>query len=245
MNDTARDDPDHRYVTDWFWPIDRLAQAVGISAGDLADLIDAGCGPGVIYAFSDRHGWWSALDGHLDGYAGPPPEEAERWFAPAAVWGFRRAVLARRRGVSPRDAARQNQAAFVEDFLSALRHFPEARHGFADCFDRTGSIMDTVARAQAAQEWTAWIKGGYAVCLRIFTGETCVRKESLGAWLKAHIADPEGTPMTAGQALSMCENLAQLMLPFAPWQRPGCTPGLTIDRLVSDLRLGAELPFRR
>jgi len=245
MNDTVLHDPDLRYVTDWFWPIDRLAQAVGISVSELADLIDAGCGPGAIYAFSSRYGWWSALDGHVDGYDGPPPAEAERWFAPATAWGFCRAVLARRQGASLAEAARENQAVFVEDFVSALRRFPEARRGFADCFDRTGGIGDTVARAQAAQEWAAWIEGGYAVCLRIFTGETCVRKESLGAWLKAHIADPEGNPMTADQALSMSENLAQLMLPFAPWQRPRCTPGLTIDRLVSDLRLGAELPFRR
>lgn len=244
MNDTARDDPNHHYVTDWFWPIDRLAQAVGISAGDLNELIEAGCGPGAIYAFSS-YGWWSALDGHVDGHVAPPPAEAERWFAPASVWGFRRAVLTRRQGASLEEAAHRNQAVFVEEFVSTLQRFPEARHGFADCFDRNGSIIDAVARAQAAQEWAAWIKGGYAVCLRIFTGETCVRKESLGGWLKAHIANPERHPMTADEILSMCENLAQLMLPFAPWQRPRCTPGLTIDRLVSDLELGAELPFRR
>ena len=133
---------------------------------------------------------------------------------------------------------------FVEEFVSALEWLPEARHGFADCFDGNGGISDAAARARTACEWAAWIEGGYAVCLRIFTGETCVRKESLGAWLKAHIADPEGHPMTADAVLSMCERLAQLMLPFAPWQRPRCTPGVTIDRLLAELRLGAELPFR-
>jgi hypothetical protein len=243
MDDTSQQDPNHRYVTDWFWPFDQLARAVGISAHELSDLIDAGCGPGAIYAFSNRHGWWSALDGHVDGHDGPPPMEAGRWFAPAAVWGFRRAVLARRQGASLEEAARRNQALFVDEFIGALERFPEARHGFADCFDRNG-LIDAVARARAADEWSAWIKGGYAVCLRIFTGETCVRKESLGAWLKAHIADPECHPMTAEEILSVCERLAQLMLPFAPWQRPRCTPGVTIDWLLADLGLGEELPFR-
>ncbi|MEP7007731.1 MAG: DUF6058 family natural product biosynthesis protein [Sphingomonas bacterium] len=243
MHDISRQDPNYRYVTEWFWPSDRLARAVGISASDLNDLIEAGCGPGTIYAFSSRYGWWSALAGHVDGYEGSPPPEAERWFAPAAVWGFRRAVLARRRGASLEEAARQNAALFAEEFIEALERLPEARFGFADCFGPHG-LVDTVARARAAEEWAAWIEGGYAVCLRIFTGETCVRKESLGAWLKAHIADSERHQLTAEAALSICEKLAQLMLPFAPWQRPHGTPGVTIDRLVADLGLGVELPFR-
>jgi hypothetical protein len=244
MNDTAWQDPNRRYVTDWFWPFDRLAQAVGLSTSDLNDLVDAGCGPGAIYAFSSRYRWWSALAGHVDGHEGPPPLEAERWFAPAAAWGFRRAILARRLGASLEEAAGLNAALFTEEFIDALERLPEARFGFADCFDENG-IIEAVARARAAEEWAAWIGGGYAVCLRIFTGETCVRKESLGAWLKAHMANPESHPLTAEAALSICERLAQLMLPFAPWQRPLGTPGVTIDRLIADLRLGAELPFRR
>jgi len=243
MHDISRQDPNYRYVTDWFWPFDRLARAVGASAADLDDLIEAGCGPGAIYAFSSRYGWWSALAGHVDGYEGPPPPEAERWFAPAAAWGFRRAILAQRRGASLEEAARENAALFTEEFIEALQRLPEARFGFADCFGPQG-LVDTIARTRAAEEWAAWIEGGYAVCLRIFTGETCVRKESLGAWLKAHIVSPESHPMTANEVLSMCERLAQLMLPFAPWQRPHGTPGVTIDRLIADLRLGAELPFR-
>jgi len=243
MNQISRPDPNRRYVTDWFWPFDRLAQAAGTSTDALNDLIVAGSGPGAIYAYSSRYGWWSALAGHVDGKGGPPPPEAERWFAPAAVWGFRRAILARRRGASLEEAARQNAALFTQEFIQALECLPEARFGFADCFDGNG-VIDTAARARAAEEWAAWISGGYAVCLRIFTGETCVRKESLGAWLKAHIANPEGYALTADVALSLCEKLAQLMLPFAPWERPCGTPGVTIDRLIADLRLGVELPFR-
>ena len=243
MLDISRQDPNYRYITEWFWPFEKLAQAVGISASDLGELIGAGCGPGAIYAFSGRYGWWSALAGHVDGHDGPPPSDAERWFAPAAVWGLRRATLARRRGASLEEAARQNAALFTEEFIEALERLPEARFGFADCFDANG-IIDTIARARAVEEWAAWVGGGYAVCLRIFTGETCVRKESLGAWLKAHIADPESHPLTAEALLSICERLAQLMLPFAPWQRPLGTPGVTIDRLIADLGLGAELPFR-
>ena len=243
-NDIAasRLDMDRHYVSSWFRDAATLAKAVGVATADLGEMTAAGCAPGTIYAFSKEHGWWSALAGHRGGHDGQPPPDAERWFAPAAVWWLRRAVLARREGASFETAARRNQAVFENEFVAALAQLPEARIAFADCFDANGAIA-AAASKRAAQEWADWIKGGYAVCLRIFTGETCVRKEALAALLKCHIADPQSCPMTAAEALSACERLAHLMLPFAPWQRPHCTPGVTIDRLLADLDLGREFPF--
>ncbi|GAA0314499.1 hypothetical protein GCM10009087_26140 [Sphingomonas oligophenolica] len=242
MGNDITTDLDRRYVSDWFWDLEMLAKAVGVATAELGEMIGAGCAPGAIYAFSREHGWWSALGGHRSGHAGPPPPGAECWFAPAAVWGLRRAVLARRQGASPEAAARLNQVLFEDEFVAALAQLPEARIAYADCFDASG-VVAAAAGAQAAREWADWIKGGYAVCLRIFTADTCVRKESLAALLKRHIADPQSCPMTAAEALAACESLAQLMLPFAPWQRPLGTPGVTIDRLLADLALGREFPF--
>lgn len=196
----------------------------------------------MIYAF-DRKGWWSALGGYRSGAVGRPSDDAERWYSPAAVWGLRRARLALRGGASIAEAAARNRAQFQADFIAALDAVPEAANAFRSCFGADGAVDHAAAEVQAGEEWSAWLKGGYAVCLRIFTGGTCVAKESLAATLKRHIADPASYPMDAGEILALCERLTQLMLPFSPWERPGCTPGVTIDRLLRALSLGCELPY--
>jgi hypothetical protein len=242
MSAAPGDDEIRAYVTRHFWPIGDLARASGASEQEVEALIAGACAPGTIYAF-DGKGWWSALGGYRSGAPGRPSDGAERWYSPAAVWGLRRARLALRGGVSIAEAARRNRAQFRADFTAALSAVPEAANAFPSCFDADGMVDRAAAGAQAVEEWAAWLKGGYAVCLRIFSGQTCVAKESLGATLKRHIADPAAQPMDHGDLLAMCERLAQLMLPFAPWERPVGTPGVTIDRLLRDLSLGGELPY--
>ena len=246
MNDEMKvgpsDDEIRAYVVRHFWPIETLALASGVSEQEAGALIAGACAPGVIYAF-DRKGWWSALGGYRSGAVGRPSDDAELWYSPAAVWGLRRARLALRGGVSIAEAAARNRVRFQTDFIAALDTVPEAASAFPSCFDAGGMVDRAAATAQAAEEWSAWLKGGYAVCLRIFSGQTCVAKEALGATLKRHIADPAAYPMDDGDILAMCERLAQLMLPFAPWERPLGTPGVTIDRLLRDLSLGGEVPY--
>jgi hypothetical protein len=246
MNDEMKvgpgDDEIRAYVARHFWPIETLALASGVSEQEAGALIAGACAPGVIYAF-DRKGWWSALGGYRSGAVGRPTDDAELWYSPAAAWGLRRARLARRGGASTADAAARNRARFQNDFVAALDAVPEAANAFRSCFGADGAVDRAATEAQAGEEWSAWLKGGYAVCLRIFTGGTCVAKESLAATLKRHIADPANHPLADDEILAMCERLAQLMLPFSPWERPGCTPGVTIDRLLRELSLGCELPY--
>ena len=92
----------------------------------------------------------------------------------------------------------------------------------------------------ATRCWASWIQGGYGVCLRVFTAESCVAKESLGAWLKAALAEAD---YDAAALLADAETLAGLVLPFAPWQRASGTPGRTIDRLLRERRLGDDRPY--
>ena len=128
---------------------------------------------------------------------------------------------------------------FADRFASALGHQRYARLAFATCF--SGDAVDLgAARAAARDEWASWIQGGYGVCLRIFTAETCIAKESLAAWLKAALAEPD---YDAAALLAEAETLAGLLLPFAPWQRPSGTPGRTIDRLLRKQNLGDERPY--
>jgi hypothetical protein len=128
---------------------------------------------------------------------------------------------------------------FADRFAVALGHQRYARLAFAACFSGDAIDSDT-ARTAARDEWASWIQGGYGVCLRIFTAETCVAKESLGAWLKAAVAEPD---YDAAALLADVEILAGLLLPFAPWQRPTGTPGRTIDRLLREQCLGNDRPY--
>lgn len=226
------DDDARRYVESWFWTLDDLAVAVGVTPARIEQLIAAECAPGPIYARS-ADGWWSAL-----GADGPPPA-GEHWYSPGAAWGLRRAELATRAGCSLSAAAAMLRDSFADRFAVALGHQRYACLAFASCF--SGDAVDPdAARATAWDEWASWIQGGYGVCLRIFTAETCVAKESLGAGLKAALAAPD---YDAAALLADAEALAGLLLPFAPWQRASGTPGRTIDRLLREQHLGNDRPY--
>jgi len=226
------DDDARRYVERWFWTLDDLAEAVGVTRARIEQLIAAGCAPGPIYA-RGGDGWWSAL-----GADGAAPV-GEHWYSPGAAWGLRQAELATRGGTSPATAAAMLRDSFADRFAVALGDQRYARFAFASCFK--GDAVDPDAtRATARDEWAAWIQGGYGVCLRIFTAETCAAKESLGAWLKAAVAQPD---YDAAALLADAEALAALLLPFAHWQRASGTPGRTIDRLLREQRLGDDRPY--
>lgn len=227
------DDQGNRlYVDRWFWTLDALADAVGVVPERVRQLIAAGCAPGPIYALG-RAGWWSAL-----GADGAAPD-GEHWYSPGAAWGLRRAELMTRGGGDPTVAAAALRDRFAAAFVEALGHQRYARMAFATCF--SGEAVDRdAAIAVAHDEWSAWLQGGYGVCLRVFTAETCVAKEALGAWLKRALAEP-GHDRDA--LLADAEALSGLILPFAPWQRAAGTPGRTIDRLLAEQRLGNDRPY--
>lgn len=231
------------YVEAHFWTLEALAEATGLEPRRVLELITAGIAPGPVYRRDPQRGWWSALAGWVDGGDGAPDDGAEAWFSPGAVWGLRSARLAEREGVPDAAIARRAAEAFGRTFAAALAAFEPARIAFPDCFDAEGHVERTAAETQAEMEWSSWLRGGYAVCLGAFTGETCVRKESLGALLKRHVADPDAWPMTPAEALEACAALAALMLPFAPWERPVGTPGRTIDALLTRHALGRERPY--
>lgn len=227
----AEDDA-RRYVERWFWTRDALAEAVGVTPARIEQLIAAECAPGPIYA-RGVNGWWSAL-----GADGAAPA-GEHWYSPGAAWGLRQAELATRGGSSPTAAAAMLRDSFADRFAVALGRQRYARRVFDSCF--SGDAIDSdAARAAAWDEWGSWIQGGYGVCLRVFTAETCVAKEALGAWLKAAVAEPD---CDAAALLADAEALAGLLLPFAPWERAAGTPGRTIDRLLRDQRLGDDRPY--
>lgn len=224
---------DRRYVEQHFWRMDELAEAVGATADLLEVLIAARCAPGPIYILG-KDGWWSALDGDRQ-----PLPNGPAWYSPGAAWGLRHALLAIRKGASHASAATLLEETFSHSFLEALIEAEGAELAFPNCFIR-GKLDVNSARRAAQEEWKSWLDGGYGVCLRVFTGHTCVAKETLGASLKAALACENYDPV---KSLLLAEALAGYILPFAPWQRPTGTPGRTIDRLLSDQALGRERPY--
>jgi len=229
------------YVRRWFIPFETLVRRSGGTASQVDALIAAGAAPGVIYAHGPDGVWWSPV-GTSSGVDSPePPAGCTGWYTPAALYWLRRGLLAIREGASPAEAAECNREAFVDQFVDALRAEPLASAYFSDAF-HDGKLDEASARRLGRNEWNDWRGGGYGVCLRSFTGASCVTKESLGRTIKVELAGDRRT-MTDFELLDLVERLGALMPPFAPYQRPTCTPGLTIDPLLELLHLGSEEPY--
>lgn len=224
------------YVRRYFWTIAQLAQSCAASETKILDLIASGCAPGPIYIEKPDEQWWTAL-----GSDAPYPGKGIAYYSRGAAWGLRRALLWQRDGATVEQCAARLQNQFVAGFIDQLSAMPIAREAFSTCYDDSGSVNTAIAQRIAIEEWQSWLGGGYGVCLHHFTPFTCVRKESLGFVMKAAMKD--STLMGADEFLSMAEELESLLLPFAPWQRPAGTPGLTIDRFLREQKLGSPMPY--
>lgn len=223
------------YAARWFIDGERLAAAAGCDAAELQDLIDAGAAPGPVYV-RQAAGWWSALGRH-----GPHDPDGERWYAADGAWWLRRAGLARRSGLATDAAAATNLAAFTAQFQRALAGEALAARAYPQVFEL--AVVDpAAAAAQARLEWDDWRGGAYGVCLRAFTGWTCAAKEILAFVLREHLEAPPGDArrLTDDVALDLAHRLSSLILPFSPQERPTGTPGLVIDRLLRENRLGVD-----
>ena len=225
------------YVARWFWRRDTLAAATGASKDMVSMLIEAGCAPGPTYARTPQGDYWSALDAARGKGAAQPPDGAAGWYSRSSAWDLRRAILSMRDGLKPAEAAAANRTHFAAAFVDALGQIDGARDAYPDCW--AGSAIDREAAVRAAErEWRAWLDGSFGVCLRIFTARTCIPKESLVIRIKRLL--PTAEP---GDLLDDAQALSQLILPFAPWERPHCSPGLTIDPLLEQAGLGGEIPY--
>jgi hypothetical protein len=228
------------YVRRWFVSFETLVRRSGGTAEQIEALIAAGAAPGPIYAQFPDGVWWSPIT--TRGEAGrTPPAGSTGWYTTGALYWLRRALLGVREGASPVEAAERNREAFLDQFVEALKVEPLASGSYPDAFP--GDEINLVsARKIGESEWESWRTGGFGVCLRSFTGTTCVTKESIGKKLKAELAGGERT-LSDFELIDLVERLASVMLPFAPFERPVCTPGCTIDPALELLKLGCEEPY--
>ena len=237
-------DVEQRYVERWFLSIDMVARAVGLTTSEALELTAAGCAPGPIYGFSQNTGWWSALAAYTGRAPSDPPAEARLWYSSGAVWWLRRAILNRRDGKSALEAATASGAFFKTGFEQHIAKTAFANFAYPDCF-KAGEIDMAAVEETSASEWDAWVRGAYGVCLRFFSAESCIRKEALAARIKAHMAAAPGDEYRLDEfsLLSLSEELAALVLPFAPWERADGTPGRAIDAPLTLMKLGGEFPY--
>lgn len=234
-------DPTLSYVSEWFLALETLIRRSGGTAAQVRQLLKSRAAPGIVYAQAADGSWWSALGSRTGKFAPAPPDDGTRWYAPAALYWIRRGLLALRTGITAQEAARRNKDHFERQFVNALAAEPLAPHAFPTAFAE-GRVDLNSARAIAATEWDSWRYGGYAVCLRSFTGTTCVQKEALGAFLRSQ-RQGEGDQASDDDVLDLVERLDLLLLPFAPFQRPTGTPGVAVDRVLAALLLGVAEPY--
>jgi hypothetical protein len=229
------------YVERWFVTKEALANQCGLSEQALDELLNAKAAPGVVYSRNVSGEWWSALAGYTGKSPSAPAAGGEDRYAPAAVYWLRRAVLIMRDGSSAEEAAAQNRKDFAAQFVDALESEPLAPTNYPDAFEN-GVVKIAMATSIANQEWDAWTSGAYAVCLRSFTGQSCVAKESLARFLRVN-AQAGGMSHPPIEVLDQIERLSIWLMPFAPFEREQGTPGLAIDMNLEHLKLGRENPY--
>ena len=229
------------YVRGWFVPFETLVRRSGGTTEQVESLVAAGAAPGAIYARRSDGSWWSTLGAFKGEDSAEPPTGSECWYTPGALYWLRRALLALRDGASPAEAAERNRNAFIDQFIEALKAEPLASANYAEAF-QGGKLNIDSARRMGVTEWDYWRTGAYAICLRSFTGAASVTKESVAKKIKAELAAHERT-MSDFELLDLVERLVSVMLPFAPSERPSCTPGVTVDRVMELLKLGHEEPY--
>jgi hypothetical protein len=232
------------YMNGWYYQKNAILAAAGIDDETHTHLIDAGYAPGIIYAYHPDHGWWSALAAYIGTDTAYPPSDSEHWYNPACIWWLRRAKLAlREKSTTPEQVVDDTKAAFCADFLAQLKAIPNSHIAYPECFKSDKALNHITVKQSAEKEWQAWTSGAYAVCLKDFTAEKCIQKETMGAILKRHFSGTGPAQLNDSDIIAMCQKLDALMMPFAPWERSSCTPGLTIDQALTTLKLGKVQPY--
>ena len=241
--DKAKHQSAMKYMETWFWSFETLAKASNLSADALNQMLQHGCAPGAIYAFDNDNGWWSALAAYTQKMPACPEANAQIWYSPAAVWWLRRSILLLKSGLNYDEAARANRKSFVQDFTALLPKVFAANLAYPSCFTEGDTVDKEAAITVANSEWDAWISGAYGVCMRDFTASTCMRKEANATLIRLHTEFPNEYNLSDIELIDLTQELASLITPFSPWERPVGTPGRTIDVVLDRFQLGDDYPY--
>jgi hypothetical protein len=221
-----------RYVSRFCTPASRLAEAAGVSESCLEQLSRAGALPAPTYRLYEE-GVLSPIAARGD-TTGAADED---WYGPAVAAWIRPAAILSRHG-SP-DIAGRLASIFESMLYQALEERAEecARFGWSHAFK--GSTLDREqVSLLSAELWADWMSGGWAVCLRSWSGRSVVAKEVQRSRIRAITRDGTREPadLMDAERLDLCQAIGELeavMLPFAPHERANATAGLWIDAILN------------
>jgi hypothetical protein len=227
MTDLLNDS--RRYVTSNCIPADELVAASGLSPAIFAAL--APVMPEPTYRMF-AHGISNSV-GQIGVCEGP----SQDYYGRAVPWWLRRAAEFLRDQPSI-NIAEAMQSWLAEDLTRVLRErAPDAnRFAWGHIVDAGGAV-DNLALDRAVDTlFQEWRLGGWCVCLREFDAHHLVTKESERLRIE-HLTDA-GRHATIDVAtrhrlLDAIARLDSVMTPFAPYERPTCTPGKFIDAMVA------------
>lgn len=201
-----------------------LHDAVGIRAEELAELRKAWIIPRPTYEIYDT-GISSPIAS-----LGVRGRRRGTYYGPAIIGWLRRAAIYSRL-YPPRQLPDALKSWLEDDFRAALlaQSDAAARFGWSHLFEG-GGLSPHRFKAVATQLWHEWLGGGWAVCLKRFSGHDVVTKdievERIPALLEcqAPVAD----------LIDAMLRFDEIIRPFAPFERPISSRYRVIDKVVAD-----------
>ena len=70
-----------------------------------------------------------------------------------------------------------------------------------------------------------------------------MRKEANATLIRLHTELPNEYNLSDIELIDLTQELASLITPFSPWERPVGTPGRTIDVVLNRFQLGDDYPY--
>lgn len=227
------------YLERYFLSQDQFTNAANISLEQFNALIKAKAMPGPIYKLWENGAVWSPIGGQ---HGNPDFEQpVSTWYTYAALWPARQAkIVMERESLSPDQVAAMLEREFAEDFRAAVLATEARAFEYQSLFN--GPDLDKQKLLEQSQlEWQSWIDGGYAVCLRRWDGAHPVAKNVEIARIRV-LTDggkkPAPTATEQRALLKAIKRLDEVMLPFAPYQRPLGSPGKWVDQILAKYGLG-------
>ncbi len=227
------------YLEIYFLSLEQFTNAANISPEQFNALIEAKAMPGPIYKIWNNDAVWSPVGGQ---HGNPDSEQpVSTWYTAAALWPARQAkLMMESESLSPDQVTPMFEREFTGDFRAALLANGAQAFEYQSLFN--GPDLDEQKLLEQSQlEWQSWIGGGYAVCLRRWDGSHPVIKNVEIARIRTLTGDGKKPALTTAEQktlLNAIKRLDEVMLPFAPYQRPLGSPGKWVDQILAKYGLG-------
>jgi uncharacterized protein DUF6058 len=218
------------YLAQYFFDRTQLAEACGISASVLHELIDLRLVPAPSYVVRD-----SVVRSTVFGELSAPGAKSGEYFHRATTIWVARALDTLTHG-SRRDAPERVATLFRSNLETALANLNCSLWRIADCFDDQCTPIAAGLRARCDSMWSHFIDGTYGVCVAHPISEyTIARKELLQEKLVALTANGarrDFPPDEAREVAYTIESYAAACMPFSPVDYPLSSRKRLVDSFV-------------